>query len=153
MDDEYIDFDNLVWTDFKTAPVYGRTLVVRNLEGIDYVELYLTYRNFEETVTITKYIGHVKNVDTMTFHNVAYVESVDNVLKIYIKPLDYDSVIQVAISVVLSMEYNELNVDEKHPIVFKLVCVAKKCRYRDNVAWLSLTDCIDCPYLRVYWGR
>ena len=93
MDDEYIDFKNLVWTDFKTAPVYGRTLVVRNLEGVDYIELYLIYRNFEETVTIIKYIGHVKNVDAMTFHNVAHVESVDNVLRIYIKPPDYDSVI------------------------------------------------------------
>ena len=51
------------------------------------------------------------------------------------------------------MEYYELNVDEEHPIVFKLICVAKECKYRDNVAWLELTDCINCPYLRVYWNR
>jgi len=90
---EYIDFENLVWTDIKTAPVYGRTLVVKNLGGIDHIELYLVYRNFEETITVTKYIGHVKNADTMTFHNVTYVELAENVLKIYIKSSDCDSII------------------------------------------------------------
>jgi len=74
-----------MWTHVDFAPVFDDTLIVNKDDSdFEYVELWLIYRDLKNDIEYRKYIGHIRNPESVNIKGALFVEKVGRTLKLYI---------------------------------------------------------------------